>query len=156
MQKFQVFARPWWVNLSIIVPGAAYLLWRRMGLQLAWRRTSTISAFALAFGFVEAAVVVYLRAAAGLLPGYNAGTLADVRRLSNDLPAGQIHHSDSPEPADHRSNARDRHFGDAGLCRLAGSLQGARALGSVPLGFRDMGYHVLCQLVGYRRLALHR
>ena len=35
--------------------------------------------FASAFGFVEAAVVVYLRAATGLLPGYR-GTLADVQR----------------------------------------------------------------------------
>lgn len=82
MEKFQVFAQPWWVNLLIIVPGAAYLLWRRRNLQLAWRQTLTISAFALAFGFVEAAVVVYLRAAVGLLPGYNGGTLAAVRRLS--------------------------------------------------------------------------
>ncbi len=82
MEKFQVFAQPWWVNLLILVPGAVYLLWRGKSLQLAWRQTLTISAFALAFGFVEAAVVVYLRAAVGLLPGYSVGTLADVRRLS--------------------------------------------------------------------------
>jgi hypothetical protein len=37
--------------------------------------------FAAAFGFVEAAVVVYLRAAMGLLPAYH-GTLADVQRMS--------------------------------------------------------------------------
>jgi hypothetical protein len=37
--------------------------------------------FGAAFGFVEAAVVVYLRAAVGLLPGYK-GTLADVARMS--------------------------------------------------------------------------
>jgi hypothetical protein len=82
MDRFQVFAHPWWVNLLIIVPGAGYFLWRRKGLQFPWRRALIISVFALAFGFVEASVVVYLRAAAGLLPGYQGGTLADVRRLS--------------------------------------------------------------------------
>jgi hypothetical protein len=82
MENFQVFARPWWVNLLIVVPGAAYFLWRRRGLQFAWRQMLALTAFALAFGFVEGTVVVYLRAAAGLLPGYNAGTLADVQRLS--------------------------------------------------------------------------
>jgi len=40
--------------------------------------------FAVAFGFLEAIVVVYLRAAAGLLPGYQ-GTLSDVARMSGEL-----------------------------------------------------------------------
>lgn len=43
-----------------------------------------ITAFALAFGFVEAAVVVYLRAAVGLLPGVQ-GTLTDVQRSSHQF-----------------------------------------------------------------------
>jgi hypothetical protein len=80
MEKFQVFAQPWWVNLLIVVPGAVYFLWRRKSLQLRWRHLLILAAFALAFGFVEAAVVVYLQAAGGLLPGYNVSTLADVRR----------------------------------------------------------------------------
>ncbi len=82
MEKFQAFAHPWWVNLLVVVPAAAYFLWRRKGLGLTLRKKLIITAFALAFGFVEAAVVVYLRAAVGLLPGYNGGTLAEVRRLS--------------------------------------------------------------------------
>src|SRR5262249_50423114 len=81
MEKFQAFAHPWWVNLLIIVPAAAYFLWRREGLELTLRKKLMITTFALACGFVEASVVVYLRAAAGLLPGTN-GTLAEVRRLS--------------------------------------------------------------------------
>jgi hypothetical protein len=40
-----------------------------------------IGVFAAAFGLVEASVVVYLRAATGLLPGYQ-GTLSDVARLA--------------------------------------------------------------------------
>src|SRR5215472_5754342 len=82
MGQFQPFAHPWWVNLLLIVPAASYILWRRKGLELTLRKKLVIAAFALAFGFVEAAVVVYLRAAAGLLPGYTDGTLAEVRRLS--------------------------------------------------------------------------
>ena len=40
--------------------------------------------FGVAFGFVEASVVIYLRAAVGLLPGHG-GTLSDVARLSADI-----------------------------------------------------------------------
>lgn len=82
MQQFHAFAQPWWVNLLIIVPVVLYFLWRRKGLRLVWPQMLALSGFALAFGFVEAAVVVYLRAAVGLLPGYQEGTFADVRRLS--------------------------------------------------------------------------
>jgi hypothetical protein len=81
MGQFQAFAHPWWVNLLLIVPAASYFLWRRKGLELTLRKKLTITAFALAFGFVEAAVVVYLRAAAGLSPG-NDGSLTEVQRWS--------------------------------------------------------------------------
>ena len=40
--------------------------------------------FAASFGFLEAVVVVYLRAAVGLLPGYK-GTLSDVMRMSEEF-----------------------------------------------------------------------
>jgi hypothetical protein len=92
MENFRLFAQPWWVNLLILVPGAVYLGWRGKGLQLAWRQMITLTAFALAFGFVEAAVVVYLQAAGGLLPGYNAGTLAEGRRLSMSYQQAQSVH----------------------------------------------------------------
>jgi hypothetical protein len=88
MEKFQAFAHPWWVNLLIVVPAAMYFLWRREGLELTLRKKLTIVAFAVAFGFVEAAVVVYLRAALGELPGYH-GTLAEMRRLAQTYPAPQ-------------------------------------------------------------------
>lgn len=82
--KFTLFAQPWWVNCLILVPLAGYLAWRRRGLTLGWRRLLVAALFAAGFGFVEAAVVIYLRAAIGLLPGY-AGTLADVVAASSQF-----------------------------------------------------------------------
>ena len=84
MEKFQLWAQPWWVNLLILIPLTAFFLWRRTGLQLAWRQLILIAIFAVAFGFGEAAVVVYLRAAVGLLPGFH-GTLADVQRSAPEF-----------------------------------------------------------------------
>jgi len=75
-----LFAEPWWVNLLLLVPALAYLSWRNR-LEISWRQLLYAGLFALGFGVVEAAVVVYLRAAIGLLPGFE-GTLSDVARLS--------------------------------------------------------------------------
>jgi len=81
MEKLQVWAQPWWVNLLVLIPLATYFAFRRKGLLLNWRQLMTIAVFATAFGFVEAAVVVYLRAAVGLLPGYT-GTLSELQHSS--------------------------------------------------------------------------
>lgn len=58
-----------------------FLFWRRKGLSLSWRQILALTTFGLAFGFVEAAVVVYIRGAVGLLPSLNSDTLADFQRL---------------------------------------------------------------------------
>jgi hypothetical protein len=81
MEKLQLWAQPWWVNLLVLIPFATYFAYRRKGLPLRWRQLITLTIFAAAFGFVEAAVVVYLRAAIGLLPGY-MGTFAELRHSS--------------------------------------------------------------------------
>jgi hypothetical protein len=81
MEKFQLWAQPSWVNLLILIPVIAFLSSWRKPLLLSWRRLIIITVFATGFGFVEAAVVVYLRAAVGLLPGY-MGTLADLQHAS--------------------------------------------------------------------------
>ena len=81
MNSVQWLATPWWVNLLVFIPLLIFLLWRRQGLQLKRRQLLFAAIFALSFGFVEAAVVVYLRAAVGLLPGYQ-GSLSQVRELS--------------------------------------------------------------------------
>ena len=77
-------AQPWWVNVLVLIPLLAYFAWRRSGVPLAARKLIISGVFAASFGFLEAVVVVYLRAAAGLLPGYHA-TLSDVIRLSGEF-----------------------------------------------------------------------
>jgi len=74
--RFGLVAEPWWVNLALLVPLAAYLCWRR-SIAISTKQLVIVGVFAGAFGFLEATVVVYLRAATGLLPGY-CGTLAGV------------------------------------------------------------------------------
>jgi hypothetical protein len=82
--RIGLIAEPWWVNLLVLIPSLASFSWRRGGIPLTPRQLLGSGVFAAAFGFVEAVVVVYLRAAAGLLPGYQ-GTLADVVRRSGEF-----------------------------------------------------------------------
>ena len=82
MRNVQLLATPWWVNLAILVPIFAYATWRKGKLSLTWPQLIFAGLFAIAFGFNEAAVVVYLRAAVGLLPGYG-GSLSDVASLAS-------------------------------------------------------------------------
>ena len=84
MGNFRLLSHPWWVNLLLLVPLGAYFLFSRKKPQLTSRKLLTSAIFALSFGFVEGAVVIYLGAAVGLLPGY-AGTLSNVARVSPDL-----------------------------------------------------------------------
>jgi len=80
----ELVAQPWWVNAMLLAPLLAYFFWRRAGVPLPARTLVISGVFAASFGFLEATVVVYLRAAAGLLPGYR-GTLSDVIRLSGEF-----------------------------------------------------------------------
>ena len=95
MKDFALFAEPWWVNLFIFIPFAAFYFWHKNGLAIASGTLIVSAFFGAAFGFVEAAVVVYLRAAVGLLPGYG-GTLADVARLSAEIYQKSQIHNDLP------------------------------------------------------------
>lgn len=81
MEPFRPFAQPWWVNLLSLIPLLIYRLWRRNGPVLSRQKLACAGMFGIAFGYVEAAVVVYLRAAMGLLPGVQ-GALSDVARQS--------------------------------------------------------------------------
>src|SRR3989344_2229060 len=84
MNQFNLLAEPWWVNLLFALPFAVYFWWKKKGLMISKRVLLVSAIFGFAFGFVEASVVVYLRAAVGLLPGYS-GTLSDVADLSADI-----------------------------------------------------------------------
>jgi hypothetical protein len=77
-------AQPWWVNFIILIPPLAWFSWRRGGVPVTARELAISGLFAASFGFLEAVVVVYLRAAVGLLPGYQ-GTLSDVIRMSGQF-----------------------------------------------------------------------
>ena len=79
--RIGLVAEPWWVNLAVLIPVGAYLWWRRTSIAIPARHLLLVGTFASAFGFLEASIVVYLRAAAGLLPGYQ-GRLSDVARLA--------------------------------------------------------------------------
>ena len=68
MSGFTLLASPWWVNLLVLVPVIPYLLSRNAKFTLGRKRLLVIAIFGIAFGFVEAAVVVYLRIATGLWP----------------------------------------------------------------------------------------
>src|SRR5215469_9949099 len=79
MGHFQFLAQPVWVNLLVLTPFALYFVGRSRSIQISGRQFLFATVFALAFGFVEAAVVVYLHAATGLLPGYTR-TSSEVQR----------------------------------------------------------------------------
>ena len=79
-----LIAQPWWVNLIILIPPLAGFSWRRGGVPVTARQLFFSGLFAACFGFLEAVVVVYLRAAVGLLPGYQ-GTLSDVIHMSGQF-----------------------------------------------------------------------
>ncbi len=75
MSGFIPFASPWWVNLLILIPPAIFIWFRRSGLKLNRNQLVFSAAFGIMFGLVEAAVVVYLRAAIGLLAGSPASEM---------------------------------------------------------------------------------
>lgn len=56
-----IFAKPWWVNLLILVPFVSLYFWRRKRLRIDGKTLIFAGAFAAAFGIVEATTVDYLR-----------------------------------------------------------------------------------------------
>ncbi len=80
----RLISQPWWVNLLVLIPPLAWFSWRRGGVSITTRQLVISGLFSASFGFLEAVVVLYLRAAVGLLPGYQ-GTLSDVIRMSGQF-----------------------------------------------------------------------
>ena len=77
MDNFVLLARPIWVNLLILVPILLFFYWRKNKLSITGKTLLYTLVLGIAFGIIEASVVIYLRAATGLLPGYE-GTVLDV------------------------------------------------------------------------------
>ena len=68
VNTFHALATPLWVNLLVLAPLVSFYFWRRTGLAFPSRTLAVAATFGVAFGFVEAAVVVYLRLGLGLVP----------------------------------------------------------------------------------------
>jgi hypothetical protein len=79
-------AQPLWVNLLLVVPFVSYYFWRRKPIPISWKQLVSCALFAIAFGAVEASVVVYLRAILGASAGYGA-SLSEVARFSHAVNA---------------------------------------------------------------------
>lgn len=73
MDHFQLFAQPWWANLLIFIPVLTCWLLRSKPVSSPTTQLLFLGVFGISFAFVEAAVVVYLRAIAGFLPGFTEG-----------------------------------------------------------------------------------
>ena len=84
MEQFELLSTPIWVNLLILVPILLFFYWRKNKLAISRKTLLYTFIFGVAFGVIEASVVIYLRAATGLLPGYE-GTVFDIWRLSKEI-----------------------------------------------------------------------
>jgi hypothetical protein len=85
-------AHPLWINLLVLVPLVSYYVWRSKPVVLTRKQLAASALFAFAFGLVEAAVVVYLRALLSTSAGYGA-SLSEVARFSQAINAAT---TDSP------------------------------------------------------------
>ena len=83
MENFRLLAAPIWINLLILVPIFLFFYWKKNKLSINRKTLLYTLIFGIAFGVIEASVVIYLRAATGLLPGYE-GTVFDVWKMSHE------------------------------------------------------------------------
>src|SRR6266480_7326606 len=77
-----VWPRPWWVNLLILMPLLTWYFLRRNRPSLKTIQLIISGFFAIGFAFVEASVVIYLRAITGFLTG---SRLSEVATLSSSF-----------------------------------------------------------------------
>ena len=152
MEKLQICAHPWWVNLLALIPFITYAAFRRKRALLNWRQLTTLAIFAASFGFVEAAVVVYLRAANRTVAGiYRNAVRASA--FVDGLSSGPVYISISPEPAHHRGLPRSGHHDHAGECDAARGIERKCAMGRLSMAFCFVGYRLLCRTLAHGSLA---
>lgn len=82
-------AQPLWVNLLLLIPFVSYYFWRKKPVSITRKQLLICGLFAIAFGFVEAAVVVYLRAVLASSAGYGV-SISEVARFSHALSAATV------------------------------------------------------------------
>lgn len=73
-----VWPRPWWVNLLILVPVLTFYFLRRSRPSLGTKQLLITGLFAIAFSFIEASVVIYLRAITGFVTGSGLTAVTDL------------------------------------------------------------------------------
>ncbi len=93
--RFDWLATPLWVDLLFFVPVLVWFYFRKTKLSLTNHELLLTAIFGIAFGFIESACVIYLRASADLLPGFK-GTLADVQKHAFELYNQQLLPSELP------------------------------------------------------------
>ncbi len=91
-----IFASPWPVNLLILVPVITFFVLRKNKLNISSQTLIVAAIFGFAFGFVEAACVVFLRAASGFLPGYMV-SLTEAARQSFSVYQQNIAQNNLPQ-----------------------------------------------------------
>lgn len=87
MEKFTL-ATPVWINLLILVPILLFKYWRKNKLSISQKTLLYTLIFGISFGVIEASCVIYLRAATGMLPGFE-GSIFDVWRMSKEIAYSQ-------------------------------------------------------------------
>jgi hypothetical protein len=97
--------------------------------------------FAASFGFVEATVVVYLRAAAGLLPGYRGTVVGCCPLLGEVLSSVTNHRRVTPESSHPRSAPRGRDNPRAPQRSAPGFCKAQIAGSYFPLDIWDIAYY---------------
>src|SRR6266852_3210775 len=92
-----VWPRPWWVNLAMLVPVLTYYFLRKNKPLLGNIELLVSRLFAVGFAFVEASVVIYLRAITGCLLGSGPSEVASLSsefyqeaRIVNTFPTGLL------------------------------------------------------------------
>jgi len=74
-------AYPLWVNLLLVVPIVFWFYWRKNKINIDFPQLLFVTFFGIAFGFIECACVIYIRASTNFLPGYS-GSLGEVQKQS--------------------------------------------------------------------------
>jgi hypothetical protein len=145
-------AHPWWVNLLVAVPFFSYVFWQRASISFTRTHLLAAALFAASFGVVEGTVVVYLRAVLGAAAGYST-SLSGVAQFSENLSQVRLEPAALPP-----SLLRVEVFREAATIFMlvsvaAGGAECAGAVGHVYLDVRDLGCHLLRDVVGDTQVA---